>query len=223
MASVVAAAVIAAGAGGIAAGTLAAGALVVGAALVDLGISAGLSARAKRKAKDKAREAALQRDVTFRSTVGPRAIVLGKARTSGPIIYTNNSTTAGTSDNDSLWAFVPMTGHEVHDIESLWVDDEEITSGQISWGTAAISGGRFSSHLKVSRGLGTSTQSVDSRLSGAFGTDWTTDHRARGCAYVCFEFISSTTALNAGTYDSGPRQQFHAVVKGAKLYRPRLD
>lgn len=220
MAVLAAQAIIAAG--GVAAGTAAATALTIAAVVADLAIVAATRAAAKKKAKDRALKAQLQKDVTVRSGVAPRQIIYGRARSSGPIAYANVTTTAGT-DNSSLWFVIPMAGHEVDDIETVWLDGDEITAAQINWGAAAVTGGKYASHVRLYRALGTDTQTVNTALNTAIPGQWTTGHRLRGIAYIVAELILSTAAVEAEVWDRGAPANLRAVIKGKKVYDPRLD
>jgi len=221
MATLAAAAIIAAGT--VEAGTAAAIALTIAAAVADLAIAGGTAAAARRKAKEKARNAQLQKDVTVRSGVAPRQIIYGRARVSGPIVYANVTTTAGTSDNSSLWFIVPVAGHEVDDIETIWLDGDEITAAQINWGTAAVTGGDYAGHVRLYRALGTDSQTVNTALNAALSGQWTTNHRLRGIAYILPELILSNQAVKDKVWDRGAPENIRAVVKGKKVYDPRLD
>jgi len=64
---------------------------------------------------------------------------------------------------------------------------------------------------------GASDQTVDPMLNASVSTEWTTNHRLRGVAYIAASFEYDSR----GMFSSIP--QLTVVVKGKKLYDPRKD
>lgn len=221
MAAIAAAAYVAAQGAAISAG--AAAAIAAAAAIIDLAVVAGIGAAQRKKAKDKARQAELQKDTTVRSAISPRQIIYGRARSSGPIVYGNDAITTGTSENHSLWLVVPLAGHEVDAIETVWLNGDEITAAQINWTTGAVTSGKYAGHVRLFRRLGTASQTVVSQLNSVLSGQWTSDHTGDGVAYLVAELILSNAAISAGVWDGGAPTNLRAVVKGKKVYDPRLD
>ena len=166
-----------------------------------------------------------------RSAIEPRRIVYGQAAVSGPIIYNNVSGT----DNEYLWYVIALCDGEIKDYVSIWVDDIEIPKADISW-TAGVGGAAGSGTGEVSTAtfigdnsvkalslyytLGNAAQVAPSAVDAAF-TEWTSNHRCRGVALLTAKLL-----YNADTetvWQRGAPSNIKAVVKGRKIYDPRLD
>lgn len=188
-----------------------------------------LTASYQKKQEADARKAAASapRDVMVRSAIEPSKIVYGRARVSGPVVYTNTKPTPGTNDNNTLWTVVSLASHECDDIEAIWLDGDEIPSAIIDWaGTGGVTSGTYGpiSGNEVTnfyRRLGSDTQSHVSELASAF-SDWTTSHVGKGTCYVVSAFELGTRT-GEGVWSNGAPQSIRAVVKGKKVYDPRLD
>ncbi len=188
--------------------------------------SAAQQANTAAQQKNRARQLAGQRDVTVRSTTAPRAIVYGRARVSGPVVYSNTKHAAGSTNNTNFYLVVALAGHECADFEDVWIDDLHTVAADINWTTdGAVNSGSplYSSgtaHASFFRGLGTTTQTALSALTTPFGTDITSDFRGRGVAYVVGVF--NLNSVSRDIYTSAPNQ-FRVLVKGKKVYDPRRD
>ena len=165
-------------------------------------------------------------DVTVRSTVAPRKIIYGTARSSGPIVYANVRPEPGSNNNSELWAVIAVAGHEVDSITDAWIDAKHIAASEIDAGGDVNStsdyylGGR--AHASFYRRLGTDTQTAATELTTAFSGDWTGVHRGRGVAYVVTKLLLSDLSA-ADIFKDGPPRQYRFLVKGKKVYDPRLD
>lgn len=160
----------------------------------------------------------LSRDITVRSAVEPRKIIYGETLASGPLVYQNTSG----SDNEYLWEVIAIAGHECSDFLGVWVDDIEIDSSDINWGSAVTGSTKFATYSTFWKQLGTSTQTVLSALNSAFASDFTTAHRGRGIAYLTARFLLNNTS-NDTAFKSGPPRNIRALVRGKKVYDPRKD
>ena len=74
--------------------------------------------------------------------------------------------------------------------------------------------------VEIATQLGTTTQTALSQLTTAFPTNWTSAHRGRGWSQLLTVMTSSG---NSEAFESGIPQNLRAVVKGHKVYDPRLD
>jgi hypothetical protein len=166
------------------------------------------------------------RDVTMRSTTEPVKIIYGEALVSGPISFLGVANT----DNKDLYHAIALAGHEVDSIQSVYLDGNEITNAQIGGGAAgggAVTAGTFgpvgdtpTTIAKINKHLGTSTQTADSDLSAAF-TGYGSNHTGKGIAYMVTKF--TLTDESQETWDKYSPQNIKALVRGAKLYDPRLE
>lgn len=215
--------VMAAVAAGKISGTAAVFAATAAAAVVDLAIT---SSYQKKKAADARKEAAsAPRDVTIRSAVEPARIIYGKARTSGPVVYTNTQPTPGTNDNSTLWTAISLANHECASIEEIWLDGDQILWSQLS-GTGGVTSGKYgpintNEVTNFYAKLGTPSQTALSELVSAFN-DWTTSYTGQDITYIVSAFELGT-ATGEGVWAQGAPNNIRAVVKGKKVYDPRKD
>ncbi len=166
------------------------------------------------------------RDVTMRSTTEPVKIIYGEAMVSGPISFLGVANT----DNKDLYHAIALAGHEVDSIQDVYLDGNQITNAQIGGGAAGggnVTAGTFgpvgdtpTTIAKINKHLGTSTQTADSDLTNAF-TGYGSNHRGKGIAYIVTKF--TLTDESQETWDKYSPQNIKALVRGAKLYDPRLE
>lgn len=163
------------------------------------------------------------RGVTLRGTVEPQAKIYGATQVSGPVFWND---AAGTR-NSELWVGVLLAGHEVDAITDIWLDDNKVSEALINGGAAGgggVTAGKYApingnDVLQVWKHLGTSTQAANASMVSAFA-GWTTAHQLRGIAYM---------AVRMRLWDKSERvwprapQNYRALVRGAKIYDPRLD
>jgi hypothetical protein len=162
-------------------------------------------------------QAAVDKMLTVRSSVQPQAFVYGQDMISGPLIFANTSG----DDNQNLHRLVALTGREVEDILAFRIDDDDIViPTDIPDRDDVVTVGRFADVLEINTQLGTSTQTAIAQLTAAFPTVWTSAHRARGWStlYTKMTIVGGNTA-----YERGIPQNLRALVKGHKVYDPRLD
>ena len=164
------------------------------------------------------------RQATVRSTTEPYKIVYGQALVSGPIAFTG---VAGT-DNEDLYYAIALAGHEVTNITDIHFDNEVIASGNIdsngyvTSGTFFVTGQTGSNSIcTIKKYLGTSTQTADSLLTGAFPSTWTSNHTGKGIAYIVTKWRLNEDSQEV--WDKYTPNDIKALVQGKKLYDPRLD
>jgi len=106
-----------------------------------------------------------------------------------------------------------IAGHEINNLLKLYLDGQEVTFGATPdprWGT-----GKWSNKVFMAWMSGTTTQEVQPDLNNQKPTDWTTDHRQRGCALVYTIFVWNENLFPEGD----PDMTF--LVQGKKCYDPR--
>lgn len=167
------------------------------------------------------------RTVTNKGTIEPQAIIYGEALVAaGTLAYRK----AQGPNNSQLWSVHCLAGHEVTSITDIWLDDKVISNSVINGGAAgggAVSSGTYAptrsvNTVEVWKHLGTSTQTYDTNLATA-DTDgeWTSAHRLRGIAYIVTMFkLNDRTEV---TWEAGDPTNVKALVRGKKVYDPRLD
>lgn len=145
-----------------------------------------------------------------RSSVEPHRVVYGRIVLSGPLVYAESSG----SSNEYLHLVVVLTGHEVHDIGDIWLNDEKV--GELD-GSGNVTSGRFAGYARIKKHLGTSSQAADSDLVSESAGAWTSDHRLFGLTYVYVRLKYSTDVFPTGI------PNIKAEVWGKKVYDPRTS
>jgi hypothetical protein len=158
------------------------------------------------------------RDISTRGAIEPRKIIYGESLVSGPVVYNNCSGT----DNKYLWFVIPMAGHHCWDMTEVWLDDTQITAAEVNWGGAVTGSGKFAGYALFEKNYGSSTQTTSPLLAAAFPTDFTSDHRGRGIAYLVARF-ELVEASNNSAFAAGAPRNIKALVQGKWLYDPRKD
>ncbi|MCE9566377.1 MAG: hypothetical protein K8U57_30505 [Planctomycetes bacterium] len=194
------------------------GGFVVSSAINQIG---GRALTKKPKNQSTAQDAS-GRTLVIRSSVESHKIIYGTTRVSGPLVYVSTANDgAGPAsppkDNKMLYMVIPLAGHEVEDITTVYFNDQPVT-----FDTGATEGYVFSapyylngaSYAFVSKHLGSIDQTADPMLV-AEASGWTTAHRLRGIAYLAIRLEYSADVYPLGI------PNISAVVKGKKVYDPR--
>lgn len=178
--------------------------------LITVAVNLVLSKVSKALSPKAPRPKAIPIDVEYFDTVASRRILYGKNKVGGlntiPPLVTGGS-------GESLHQVLTLAGHEVEAIDEVWFDTEQLGSRD---GSGNVTSGTYSGKASVRMYLGTSTQTVDSVLDSALA-EWTSDHRGRGIAYLALTFTYDTNVYRNG------KPEITAVVRGKKVYDPRLD
>lgn len=134
-------------------------------------------------------------------TLNPIPVVYGKRKVGGHIVYMST----GGDRNKYLYLAVVLSEGEVEEIGTVFLDDVPITDA------------RFRDRHQIDRKTGADNQSASSILTPA--TDWSSDHRLRGLAYVALRLewrkIESIEDSDQNPYQGVPRVT--AIVKGKKV------
>lgn len=165
---------------------------------------------------------------TVNSTVEPRRIIYGQTLVSGLRAY---ASVTGTN-NEYLWNVIALAAHEVEDITDVWLDSTVIADGEIGDAPGVqpstftnVTGGShdYNDFVGIQRMLGTTTQAYSSWL-GAQDANWTSSHQGKGVAYIvtCYKYFTPEAEDDPNPWQSVP-SNIRAVVKGKKVYDPRLD
>ena len=126
------------------------------------------------------------------------------------------------SDHEFLYIGLVLCEGEIDSVEKIYIDDKEVTwTGALTNDTSrsvASSDGNFykdsTSLIEVKAHTGTDVQGQCSLLGQL--TNWTSDHRLRGIAYLSLKFKWNEDAF-AGL------PNIKALVKGRKVYNANLD
>ena len=148
------------------------------------------------------------RGQTVRSAVTARRIIYGEMVSSGPLVFA-----ASTNENKYLHLVIPVAGHECEAIKSVFLNDQEITEAMLD-SDGNVQTGRFENRVRIKKHLGATDQAADSDLVSEV-SEWTTDHRLRGVAYIYIRLEFDRDVFATGI------PNVKAVVRGKKVYDTR--
>jgi len=165
-----------------------------------------------------------------RGALEPRRIVYGTAKVSGAVTYNN---TLG-DDNQVLNYEVAFVDHLAEAI-SFFLDDREITVGQITWtpptgpglggtGTGVVTKAEFvndgQNALKIQWQVGYNPQAANALKITSY-TEQTSDHKLNGVfnAWLALTYIEQT----ADIWKTGPPNTITCLMEGRRIYDPRKD
>lgn len=149
-----------------------------------------------------------------RSAIEPKRIVYGRTMTSGPIVYMGSSG----SQSEYLHVVVPMAGHPIDDFEEVWINNTKITLAAPGVGGMDAldrAGGAMGGTVRIHTYDGTQT-TADPALITDIPSDWTSDHKLQGCAYVYLRILFDRKHID--TFNT-----ISAVVRGKKVFDPRTS
>ena len=132
----------------------------------------------------------------------PTAVVYGKVKVGGVIFYQET-----TNDNKYLHTLIALAGHEVQQIEKVYLNDEELTldaSGNVTAPT------NYVGKVRIKKHLGADDQAADATLSSE-SANWGLNHKASGIAYLYVRFEFDADAFPNGV------PQVTALVEGKKV------
>ena len=147
------------------------------------------------------------------STLGssqPTAVIYGKVKVGGVIFYQET-----TSDNKYLHTLIALAGHEVNEIQKVYLNDEELTLTTSSNDSNGIpiyevsSPTKYAGKVRVKLHLGEDNQAADATLA-LESTSWGVNHKASGIAYIYTRF-----EFDADVFPNGV-PQVTALVEGKK-------
>ncbi len=146
-----------------------------------------------------------------RSSIEEHRVVYGTSMESGPLTFI-----AVTGDeNQYLHMVIPLAAHEVEGIDSIWVNDVEVTNAQID-GSGNVISGKYNGFMRIRKHLGTDTQAADSALVSDV-PNWTTNHRGRGIAYIYMRLLWDLDIYPQGI------PNVRAIVRGRLVWDLRTD
>ena len=142
---------------------------------------------------------------TVREPAGSRKVIYGELRVGGGVVFISHEGT----DNEFLHLAIVFAPHEIESYEEIWFNDKKI------WTTSGFADG-WGTYVTMDRKLGTATQAVSQQLKDS-STLWTDNHKLSGIAYVAFKLKWDRDRFPQGV------PNITAVIKGKKVYDPRLD
>jgi hypothetical protein len=150
-------------------------------------------------------------DVAGLSPAADHAIVYGKTKVGGAIVYKET-----TNSNKDLHILVALAGHEIESVEEVYLNDEQLTfaSGLTTTLQTSTAPDKYDNKVYCAAFLGADDQAAASDLVSASGGLWTNDHRLQGIAYLYIRLEFDQEAFPQG------EPQISAVIKGKKVYNP---
>lgn len=201
---------------------------VIQAVVTVASIAYSLNQASKAKAEaTRAQFETIQRNArrNFRQALTPRRIIYGRARVGGPLIF------AHTRDKFEAHLLVAICGHEIQDVESVWLLNDQLPYSTTAGETFGRVTGKYGRTIIIWTFLGTPTQdigeamrtAVDPRDTPNIGTsmslsaviETTDDFKGIAAIYAVTKAFSVTW--------EGQSPEFSAIVKGKKIYDPRTD
>lgn len=144
----------------------------------------------------------------------PRQVIYGKTRVGGAVFYQK----AGGSANEYLHRCIAFAGHEIESYETIYINDDAV---ELDGSGNVTSPAKYAGWVRIKQFTGTAAQSADSDLVNDVG-EWTTDHRARGVAYLYVRFRHDQSDTAKELWVNGV-PTISAIIKGKKVYDPRSD
>lgn len=142
-----------------------------------------------------------------RDPAAPREYIYGLRRTGGTIAYVESTGT----DNENVWLVNVYADHEIDSFQGVYYNDE-----LIAFSSNAATTAPYANFAWRYEHLGAASQTVDTTLDAA-SSRWTSNHRLRGCAYQVHRLLYDRDVYPTGL------QNISVLVKGKKVYDPRLD
>lgn len=156
-------------------------------------------------------------DVEYSGTVEPRRIIYGQMLASGMNVIP--PLTSGTT-NEYLHQVIAVAGHECNSLGTVYFNRIDVGTISSITGTnddGKVTTGSYANKAWIRRYTGSDSQTADYKLVQAFTSQWTTDHRGRGVAYIALTYQFDETVYRTGKPD------VTCLVQGKKVYDPRLD
>lgn len=199
--------------------------------LVGLGVSTLIATAASLLSPSKKNQGGLQAQIAYDPTFA-RQLIVGRTLTAGSLVaqFTHDSLPGGGGNegkNRVLEIVIALADHECDALETIIVNGQVVDVGTFD----ATLGYPITTSIDPDTGLtsldytgkmwvgfhsGADSQPVDSHLHTVLGTKWPTTSVGTNVCYARVTCVYDTT-LFAGI----PQLQF--VLRGAKLYDPRLD
>ena len=158
---------------------------------------------------------ALESGITVTSKAPTQAyrVIYGSSRVGGTIVYAETTS----STNEFLHMVVVLTGHEVNDIQTIYLNDDAVSLETLSNDSNGIpiytptSSDQYNGKLQIKKHLGNADQLADANLV-ADVTQWTTSHKISGKAYLYLKFT-----FDKDVYPNGV-PNVSTIIQGKKLY-----
>ena len=180
-------------------------------AAIQFGLGAVLGALAPKPASAQIAGAL----VTGRDPVASRKVVYGTRRVGGTQVFLG---THG-AENKFLYMAIALAGHEVNRIKEVYFGEDRV----YYWDGSAYQKDTSAPYydagdaelFNIAFYHGTDTQTADSGLTTNFPSEWTSNHRLQGIAYIVVQL-----KYDPNKYSNGV-PNVTALVEGKEVYDPR--
>jgi len=141
----------------------------------------------------------------------PTAVIYGKVKVGGVIFYQET-----TNDNKYLHSLIALAGHQVQQIEKVYLNDEELTLTTSSNDSNGLpiyevsSPTKYAGKVRIKLHNGEDNQAADATLASE-SSQWGLNHKASGIAYIYTRFEFDADAFPNGV------PQVTALVQGKKV------
>lgn len=164
-------------------------------------VESAKAAKEAKKSKDKLSGVLLNKN----SNIEPIPVIYGTRRVGGVRVFVSTQDESGGDPNEFLYIALVLSEGEVESIESIEIDGYPITDERFN----------YTDSITINKHYGTDSQTVDTLLQEA-NTDWGSNHRLRGVAYLAVRL-----KYNPDAFTGIP--EITAVVEGRKVYDPRSE
>jgi hypothetical protein len=180
-------------------------------AAVNFGINAIIGALSP-KPKPQNIDQMASRNITVRQAAAPGSITIGRDEIGGIIVFMDSRG----SNNEYLDVVVAFNMQEIDAFESVKFDADVLTLDMtnLNAGNVVSDTGKYAGYVRAQGRLGTTSQTALSGLIAA-NSNWTTDHKGLGIAYIWFEL-----KFNQDLFSNG-LPNIKAKLRGMKATDPR--
>ena len=140
----------------------------------------------------------------------PRRVVYGEVRVSGTLVFAET-----TNSDEFIHLVIALATHEIEGFQSFRIDENTVTvnaSGLVTAPSQYVDGSTNLIRLKTKTGA--DNQTAQSDLVSEV-TNWTSNHRLRGIAYIYARLKFNSNAFPQGL------PNISATIRGKKVYDPR--
>lgn len=163
-------------------------ALLVGSTALDV-----VQQRKQQKAFQNALESrATAQTITVKSPLISRRKIYGRPRVGGMVFHISTS-----SNNKYLYMVIGFCDGPIKKIGRIYFDDEVVEFDDDAPTIRLTSVGKYAGKVRIRKHLGTSDQLADADLVSDL-TEWTSNHRLRGIAYIGMRLTFSTKVFPNG-------------------------
>lgn len=164
-----------------------------------------ISARKQKKAFQRQLEnQGSSQTLTFKSPLASRRLIYGRARTGGVHYPVSTS-----SDNKYFYFIIILGDGPVQGIDDIYFNDEVITLDGSGDATRLNGTGKWADKVRLQKHLGETNQVADSDFVADI-TEWTSDHKLLGVAYIALRLT-----FDPGVFPNG-LPNISAVVRGRR-------